>query len=141
MVKTPTYEVFAMYQGHQGATLVDSVIDQQWDGAGGVEVPVLSESVSVTEGEGGKNAVITLSNASLGETYQVAVNLPVNQRFAGKAKISLLTEDAHACNTFENPERVEASVRKEEWSGNRAMVTLPPCSVVSIECGVACDEA
>ena len=143
MVKTPTYEVFAMYQGHQGATLVDSVIEQERDGVGGVEVPVLSESVSVKEEEGGsgKTAVITLSNASLGEGYQVAVNLPVNQRFAGRARISLLTGDAHACNTFEEPERVRASLREEAWSGNRATVTLPPCSVMSIVCGVTCDES
>jgi len=142
MVKTPTYEVFAMYKGHQGATLVDSVIDEERDGAGGVEVPVLSESVSVTEeGDGtGKTAVITLSNASLQETYQVAVNLPVNQRFSGKAEISLLTGEVHDHNTFEEPERVKAVEKEEEWSGNRAAVILPPCSVMSISCPVACGE-
>lgn len=142
MIKTPTYEVFAMYRDHQGSTLVDSVISDERDGAGGVEVTVLSESVSVAEDVkgGGERAVVTLSNASLSESYRVAVLLPANQSFAGTADISLLTEEMHAHNTFEEPDRVRRQVTKEEWSGSRAEVTLPPCAVMSISVPVVCGE-
>ena len=142
MIKTPTYEVFSMFRNHQGAVLVDSVIDEWIDGTEGVEVPVLSESVSVTEQrqEGIKNITITLSNASLHEACRVAVQLPANQKFAGRAEISLLAEEVHAHNTFEEPEKVKQVFTEEEWSGNRQIITLPLCGVMRISCPVACEE-
>lgn len=142
MVKTPTYEVFGMFKNHQNAMLVDSIIDMETDGTEDVEVPVLSESVSVLEGEEGhrKIATITLSNASLGEGYHVAITLPVNQRFQGKAEVTLLTEEVHAHNTFEEPQKVQPVRKQENWAGNQVEVTLPPCSVMSITCPVVCEE-
>ena len=65
---------------------------------------------------------------------------PLNQRFAGKAEIALLAEEVHAHNTFEEPERVKQIQREEEWSGSEAVITLPPCAVVSISCPVVCEE-
>lgn len=142
MVKTPTYEVFDMYQRHQGAVLVDSVIDIETGGIGDIEIPVLSESVSVTEkmGDGTVRASITLSNASLQESYQIVVSLPGNQKFTGTAEIVLLTQEVHAHNTFDEPECVKQVSREEEWSGSQMAVVLPPCAVMRISCPVLCEE-
>ncbi len=136
MIKTPTYEVFDMFQNHQGATLVDSVMDQEMDGADGVEVPVLSESVSVSGDGEEKQVTITLSNASLQEDYSVTICLPLGQEFAGQAEIALLTGEVHAHNTFEEPENVTQEQREETWEGHQAVVLLPACSVMRITCPV-----
>ncbi|MDD7403162.1 MAG: alpha-L-arabinofuranosidase C-terminal domain-containing protein [Butyribacter sp.] len=141
IVKTPTYEVFDMYHNHQGTTLVDSVIDMVETGMDDIVIPALSESVSVTQKETGSFlSYITLSNASLEESVQVRVQLPVNQKFAGVAEIAMLSGEADAHNTFDNPECVQTQKRQEEWRGNNAIVTLPPCSVCSISCRVETDE-
>lgn len=139
MLKTPTYEVFDMFKTHQNAVLVDSIIDRETDGAGGVEVAVLSESVSVTEDGDEKMLTITLSNASLQEDYQVKVSLPIGQKFAGCARISLLTEEVHAHNTFDKPNCVVQKHREEQWEGNQVAVTLPACAVLRIRCPFVCE--
>lgn len=136
MVKTPTYEVFALYKAHQGATLVDSVVDVLKDGVDDVKIPVLSESVSVQETENGKITHITLSNASLCETVEVKIQLPLDQKFAGEATICELTGVMQAHNTFEHPEEVKRHARTEKAEGHCMTVALPPCSVCSISCPV-----
>ena len=116
IVKTPTYEVFDMYHNHQGTTLVDSVIDMVETGMDDIVIPALSESVSVTKKETGSFlSYMTLSNASLEESVQVRVQLPVNQKFAGVAEIAMLSGEADAHNTFDNPECVQTQKRQEEW--------------------------
>lgn len=136
MIKTPTYEVFAMFQNHQGATLVDSVMDQKMDGVDGVKVPVLSESVSVSGDGAEKRMTITLSNASLQEDYNVTIQLPFDQEFTGQAEIALLTGEVHAHNTFEEPENVRQKQSEESWEGHQAVVLLPACAVMRIVCPV-----
>ena len=137
MVKTPTYEVFAMYRDHQGATQIDSVLDTEYTGIGEISVPALSESVSVSENADGEELVhITLSNASLTESCEVYLQLPANQEFIGTAEFSLLTNEVNAYNSFEEPERVKRQIGNEEWYGNRTSVTLPPCSVYSATCKI-----
>ena len=49
IVKTPTYDVFAMYKEHQGASLVQSAVDTLPVDYDGKVIPSLSESVSVRE--------------------------------------------------------------------------------------------
>lgn len=137
MVKTPTYEVFDMYQKHQGATLIDSVIDEDMVGVEDVAVPALSESVSISENA--QNEIVanmTLSNVSLTESYQVCIQLPINQEFTGKAEVSLLTGEKNAHNTFDEPENLKSQKSQEEWSGKCAYITLPPCSVYSASCQI-----
>lgn len=137
IVKTPTYEVFDMYQKHQGATLVDSVIEKDMAGVEQVMVPALSESVSVSEDVHNKTvANITLSNVSLTDSYQVRIQLPIDQEFTGEADISLLTGKKNAHNTFEEPETVKSQKSKEDWNGHCVLIILPPCSVYSASCEV-----
>jgi alpha-L-arabinofuranosidase len=46
MLLTPTYHVFDLYQGHQGATLLPTKVDAPAYSSSGVEVPSLSVSAS-----------------------------------------------------------------------------------------------
>ena len=48
----------------------------------------------------------------------------------------MLHEEVHACNTFDEPEKVKAHTTQEEWTGTECEVTLPPCSVCRINCYV-----
>lgn len=147
LVKTPTYSVFDMYQSHQGATLVDSVLLQrgdspEWAGIDmdGVIVPSLSESVSIITGEDGSSQItITLSNASLTESYEIQICLPLGQSFCGSARITTLSGAMNAHNTFEVPDTLCPEVRQENWDGSCVTLTIPSCAVVSVICPVTCE--
>lgn len=137
LLKTPTYEVFALYRAHQGATLVDSEITTEMTGDPDVEIPVFSESVSVMQNAKGEQvAMITVSNASLAEKYRVHLQLPVDQVFDGVAEIELLSGEVHAHNTFERPEQVKRNKHTEIWNGHVVDIELPPCSVCGVRCAV-----
>lgn len=139
MLTTPTYEVFGQFQGHQGATLIDSDMDVLKMGQGEFVMPMLSQSVSVSDDGNRKHITATLVNASLTEDVQVELRMPPEYVFEGTAEISLLHEEVHTCNTWEEPERVKAKCRKEDWSGQgcTAEISLPACSVCSICCEIA----
>ena len=139
MIKTPTYEVFAQYKGHQGAMLVDSYIDARTTGMDEIKIPMLSESVSVTEDAKGKKITITLSNASLTEDISVVIAPQGDYVIQGDVNVSLLTADVHAHNTWENPETVKALEKEEVWDTtlSQGEVLLPACSVCRISAYVS----
>ena len=122
MVKTPTYHVFDMYKEHQDAMLADSFID---DKSG---LPDISQSVSVKDGK----MHITISNASL--TEEKEINAEISGFDFNKVSAEILTEDVHAHNTFDIPNKVEVKTfTNVKMSENTLKFTLPPCSVVAIE--------
>ncbi len=122
MVKTPTYHVFDMYKEHQDAMLADSFID---DKSG---LPDISQSVSVKDGK----MHITISNASL--TEEKEINAEISGFNFDKVSAEILTEDVHAHNTFDIPNKVEVKTFADvKMSENTVKFTLPPCSVVAIE--------
>ena len=122
MVKTPTYHVFDMYKEHQDAMLADSFID---DKSG---LPDISQSVSVKDGK----MHITISNASL--TEEKEINAEISGFDFNKVSAEILTEDVHAHNTFDIPNKVETKTfTNVKMSENTLKFTLPPCSVVAIE--------
>lgn len=139
MIKTPTYEVFSQYKGHQGAVLVDSCIDVKTTGMDEVQIPMLSESVSVAEDARGKKITITLSNASLTEDVSVAIAPQGGYVFQGDVNVSLLTAEVHAHNTWDEPETVKALEKEEVWDTtlSQAEVLLPACSVCRISAYVS----
>lgn len=136
IVKTPTYEVFDMYKGHQGAKLVDSSVDDTKIGTPDAMIPALSQSVSVKEQDGAKILTITVSNASIDDDAELAVTLPDGTVFDGEAVISVLAGDMHDHNTFEQPDKVKQSVHTDNWNGNAQTVTVPACGIVSINCRI-----
>lgn len=140
MVKTPTYEVFDQFQGHQGAVLLDSRIDNKSTGVEDISVPMLSESVSLTEEAGSerKKVTITISNASLEKDTEVELRLPAEYHFDGTAEISLLHAEVHSYNSWEHPEQVVQENREEDWGMDTRCrkIVLPSCSVCRISCHV-----
>lgn len=136
IVKTPTYHVFQLFKSHQGATLVDSVMDSARAGTEDISVEALSQSVSVTENGDKKQLHITLANASLTEDFSIQLRLPSHMTFAGPVQISGLDAPVRKHNTFDQPETVVPKIGQETWTEGTASFTLPACSVWSISCPV-----
>ena len=132
LVKTPTYEVFWMYRDHQDATLVESHMLPGMTGTEEVWVPALSESCSIQEKNGEKILTITLSNASLKDPAQIAIELEEGMQFAGEASITELTGEVHAHNTFEQPDCIMHQDKIEQWSGKTKTIEVGPCSVYKV---------
>lgn len=123
-IKTPTYHVFDLYKQHQDSDLIYSHI-QNSNAAEGV--PALSQSASVNaDGD----VFVTLSNASLSESFKV----DIAAAFTGikSAEGRILTDDVHALNTFEEPDRVAIKPLAVTVSDGRSEVILPPCSVAAL---------
>lgn len=146
MVKTPTYEVFDQFKGHQGGMLLESAMQEGTAGTGEIQIPMMSHSVSMKrengedgeEKDGRKQITITLSNASLAEEAQIELRLPSEYTFDGTADISVLEGEVHAHNTWEEPERVKQNCRREDWGQGSHVQTinLSACSVCRVSCHV-----
>jgi len=130
MILTPTYHVFHMYKHHQDADLVESSIDgtkiigreEEW------QVPNLSESVSVSA-DGTIN--ITLSNLSIEEDTEMEIAFAECQ--PRKITAAIVTNEMHAYNTFEEPEKVKEEVFDDYTVENGVVkFTIPKCSVMSL---------
>ena len=130
MILTPTYHVFKMYNCHQGAELLDSYIETKEIGLEKqYMVPNLNESVSL--GTDGK-IHITLTNLSVDEDYEIEGQLTEAEVLDVKGTI--LVNEMHAHNTFDNPEVVKTA----EFDGckvvdNKLVFTIPACSVLHLE--------
>ncbi len=130
MLLTPTYHVFHMYRGHQGAELVESSLSVEGTvGVEGYEVPALQESVSVRE-DG--TVLVTLANLSVREACPV--ELMLTEKKPETVKAAILTGKMQAHNTFEEPDRVKEEEFQDVALTERGVrFTIPACSVVSLE--------
>ena len=130
MLLTPTYHVFHMYRGHQGAELVESSLSVEGTvGVEGYEVPALQESVSVRE-DG--TVLVTLANLSVREAYPV--ELMLTEKKPETVKAAILTGKMQAHNTFEEPDQVKEEEFQDVALTERGVnFTIPACSVVSLE--------
>ena len=130
MLLTPTYHVFHMYRGHQGAELVESSLSGEGTvGVEDCEVPALQESVSVRE-DG--TVLVTLANLSVRDACPV--ELMLTEKRPETVRAAILTGKMQAHNTFEEPERVKEEVFEDVALTERGVsFTIPACSVVSLE--------
>lgn len=130
MVKTPTYHVFHMYQCHQDGVLLESHMDTEQIGLEEeYQVPNLTESVS--EDENGKMH-LTITNLSLADSYPI--DTVITGRSVKKAAGSILVNEMHAMNTFDEPETVKVQEFSDiHITGDGISFVIPPCSVVHIE--------
>lgn len=130
MVKTPTYHVFHMYQCHQDGVLLESHMDTEQIGLEEeYQVPNLTESVS--EDENGKMH-LTITNLSLSDSYPI--DTMITGRSVQKAAGSILVNEMHAMNTFDEPEMVKVQEFSDiQITGEGISFVIPPCSVVHIE--------
>jgi alpha-N-arabinofuranosidase len=113
-ITTPTYHVFDLYQGHQGAEAIETV------GPEGL-------SVSASQKDG--KTLVTIGNLSCREDAEISLeSLGLVLPETGKVRM-LANEDIHAHNTFENPEAV---VPVEFDFDPTKPLTIPKAAVVAL---------
>ncbi|MGN1340422.1 MAG: alpha-N-arabinofuranosidase [Oscillospiraceae bacterium] len=123
-IKTPTYHVFDLYKEHQDNDLIYSHIENTFAAD---NVPAVSQSASVNAAG---DAVVTLSNASLTESFTV----DIAAAFVGisGAEGRILTGEVHDRNTFDQPECVGIKPLSVKTENGGAQIVLPPCSVAAV---------
>lgn len=132
MVKTPTYHVFDLYQGHQDADFVPVT----WsDAPETVAEGLPCVDVSASVGADGK-VTVTLVNISTDACADVRLD------FAGKLPVRaagrVLEGKATAHNTFDNPDAVTVHTLPGVTVANgEVLATLPPCGIASVEVELA----
>jgi alpha-N-arabinofuranosidase len=120
-IVTPTYHVFDMYKGHQGAEAIETLVTDNEDITSSVSV-----SASVKDGK----MLITLANLSCTEDTELSLE-GVGIGFGAKGKATILSnEDMHAHNTFDAPETVVPVTI--ELDPAKTFV-LPKASIAAIE--------
>ncbi len=130
MILTPTYHIFNMYKNHQDADLVDSHIETKQIGLEAENmVDNLSESVSLTKD--GK-LLCTLGNLSITESYNIE-GIFTDTKIQS-AIGTILTNEMHAHNTFDTPNKVHPENFKDFTVTDKVLnFTIPPCSVIQFE--------
>ena len=114
MTVTPTYHVFDMFKYHKGADAIESIAPK-----------TLSVSASVKDGA----TTVTIGNLSCTEDAEISLSL-LESTLPEKARMILLTsDDMHAHNTLENPERVKPI---ELEIDPRSAIALPKASIATI---------
>ena len=129
MIKTPTYHIFHMYKGHQDADCVRSTIAENADiGTDEDPVPALQVSASVRDGK----YLVTVANMDIDKSYPVELKLADTALTSVKATI--VTEDMHAKNTFDDPDAVsEKDFTDIKVENGVAKFTIPACAVLGIK--------
>lgn len=129
MLRTPTYHVFHMYRYHQGAELLESYISgAEETGSDEWKVPALHESVSVKDGV----ITATINNLSCDKEEELEVDIAGADKY-DIIEARILTDEMHAYNTFENPDKViEKEYSDYSVDGNLVKLVLPPASVVEL---------
>ncbi len=128
MIKTPTYYVFQMFAGHQGATLLQSSMDRNEIGCEGRKVYDVTESASVAE-DG--TITVTLNNLSMTDANAVAVELAGYGIASVKGQV--LAASPKAFNDFDEEEQVTVKDYTDFTLENGVLTAnLPAASVVAL---------
>jgi len=120
-IVTPTYHVFDMFKGHQGAEAIDVVITDN---------ETLKDSVSASASVKDGKMLITLGNLSCTEDAQISLcGVGAALGTMGKGRL-LAHEDMHAHNTFEEPEKVKPV---DFTFDPNSTITLPRAGIMALE--------
>lgn len=120
-ITTPTYYVYDMYKGHQGAEAIDTFVEDNG---------ILEDSVSVSATVKNGRMLISVANLSCRNDAEISLSC-VGAGLARKGVARVLANsDMHAHNTFESPDTVTA----EEFAVDTAApVTVPKAGVLTVE--------
>ncbi len=132
MLLTPTYHVYAMYTGHQGAKSLRALVDSPMAGCATKAEPGDIELVSASASIKGERLLVTLANLSATEAVDVKLSSVSLGEFNKATATMLGTGDIHAYNSFENPESVKPACTKATTDGDNWVVTMPAGSVCSV---------
>ena len=130
MIVTPTYHVFDLYQGHQGAKLLPTQVSAPDYLSGDVRVPAISVSSSRAD-----SGVITVSVVNLNPKRAARIELDIHGSKVAQASgrvIAATTLDAHP--DFEKPDPLgPAKLAGISLRDARVYLTAPSASVVVVE--------
>ena len=133
-IRTPNYDVYHMFKGHQGAAAVRTLCDAEEieytdENGNSAEVPSLSCSASLRD----RALTITFANLRYGDPAEVRLGLHGGAAFGDSAKQAVLqAADPHDHNTFEARIGWRA-VWSEVPEAPLSPIELPPASVVMVE--------
>ncbi len=135
--RTPTFHVFEMFRGHQGAAALElihsSPLHEITEAAllttERRELDLVTASASLNAS--GDELLLTLTNADLAKShsYQVEVQGGFTPT---EASVRVLAADPHAQNTYDAPEQVRPTSLTPAPAGPSFTVELPACSVVAV---------
>lgn len=127
LIKTPTFYVFKMFAPHQENELINSILNNN-EIKNGIEL--LTHSVSKNnDGE----LFITLSNASLDDEFEIAIDNKYNNCI-NVSEAFILHEDCRAYNSFEKIDKVKPiEFNNYRADNNKLIVKIPPVSVISLK--------
>ncbi|TWB23657.1 alpha-N-arabinofuranosidase [Nitrospirillum amazonense] len=130
MVLTPTYHVFDMYKGFQGAASLPLAVTGPDYSQGGRAVPAVSASAGR-----GTDGVTRLALTNVDPNKAAPVQVRLAGLKAGKVTGRILTAPAmNSDNTFDHPQTVvPVAFGDAKLSGDTVSVTLPAKSVVVLE--------
>jgi alpha-N-arabinofuranosidase len=130
MLLTPTYHVFDMLQGFQGATSLPLQVDSPSYRAAGISIPMISGSAAR-----GTDGTVHVSLVNLDPHRIVNLRMALNGMAPVSVKATLLTADTmDAHNTFEVPDLVHPMPYKDVRLGPGSLqVNLPAMSVVALQ--------
>lgn len=126
MLCTPTYHVFSLYKGHQGARQLESYAE-----ASLLPEEVPSLHVSASEAEDG-SILLTVANLDADTAAPLECFITgLSKNSTVKGELLSGAPDAH--NTFDAPANVAPQGLRDIQTGqDRLLVKLPPCSVAAI---------
>lgn len=129
-ITTPIYHVFDMYKGHQGGTVIETVVDNKSIEFTDRQKDVcLLDMLSVSASEKEGNITLTAANVSLDEDATVTLDTG-NFEIDGDIKMSLLnSNNVHDCNTYENPEKITVGAQVTAENG---CIVIPKASIALI---------
>ena len=123
-VRTPTYHVFALHRQHMGAEALR--VDVESEPAGPSGRPALSATAS----RRGKSLAVTLLNRDYRRTLTATLRVPARV-VAGSV---LAADSPAAVNAPDQPDRVSPRpLAVDSLDPGSFSVTLPPCSIATIE--------
>ena len=128
LVLTPTYHVFDLYKGHQGAKQLESYAETRLIGEGAA-VPDLHVSASQAE-----DGSVLVTAANLGAADPVPVECLLSGLPGGKRRVTgrVLSGAADGCNTFDRPGNIAPrGLEGIDATDEGFRAVLPPCSVAA----------
>ena len=134
LIKTPTYHVFEMNRGHQGATALsvhhlDPIPTREGSGS---ELELVSMSASTA----GDSLLLSISNLDLDQPTRLCVEL--RGRLVSGAEGRVLTSSSVSDhNTAEQPGLVAPEPCPVQLTEHGLELDLPPCSFVTVKVGLA----
>lgn len=125
MVLTPTYHVFEMYRVHQGAKHIPIEYASPSYALEGKQVPSLSLTASVSNGE----LNVSVVNSNPQQDLELELEVAGFQAAAASGRV-LTAGSMDALNDFQNAERVcPAAIQNVSLQGNSLRLTVPAKSV------------